>query len=61
MPELQSDLASSHNALGSLLYDVGKPLEAEQQQRQALAVGDQLVARCPAIPEYRDQLASSAQ
>ena len=51
----------SHNNLGNLLADLGKRPEAEQQYRKALAIQEKLAADFPAVPEYRQDLASKPQ
>jgi tetratricopeptide (TPR) repeat protein len=59
VPEYRLELARSHINLGNLLSDQGKPPEAEQQNRQALALSAKLAADFPDVPEYRRVLAYS--
>ena len=53
VPDYRQELAGSHNNLGSLLADLGKRAEAEEQYRQALAIQEKLAADFPAVPDYR--------
>jgi tetratricopeptide (TPR) repeat protein len=54
----RSSLALSHNNLGLLLGQTGKPTEAVAEYRAALAILQKLVADNPGIPEYRNCLAA---
>jgi Flp pilus assembly protein TadD len=58
-PEYRSELARSHNDLGILLKDLGKPAEAEAAYGQALALRQKLASDFPAVPRYRQDLAGS--
>ena len=59
IPEYRSDLATSHCNLGTLLKDLGKQTEAEEQHRKALAIREKLAADFPVVPDYRSSLADS--
>jgi serine/threonine protein kinase len=59
VPEYRWHQARSHNDLGYLLADTGRPKEAEAAYRDALARQKQLAADFPAVPEYRRHLAGS--
>src|SRR5207248_1533054 len=50
--------AGSHNNLGVLLLELGRPAAAEAECRAALAVQDKLTADFPAVPGYRRDLAN---
>jgi tetratricopeptide (TPR) repeat protein len=56
-PGYRSDLAGSHSSLASLLLDLGKQPEAEDQYRQAVAIQEKLAAEFPAQPGYHSELA----
>jgi tetratricopeptide (TPR) repeat protein len=56
-PELQMDLAGSHNDLGRHYLERGRLEEAEKAYKEALAIQKQLVANYPARPEFRRELA----
>ena len=58
-PTSASDLASSHNNLGSLLSSTGKPAEAEAEYRKALAIQQKLADDNPAVTDFRSSLANS--
>ena len=57
--EFRSSLATSHNNLGSLLAQTGKPAEAEAEYRTALAIQQKLADDNPAVTEFRSRLADS--
>jgi tetratricopeptide (TPR) repeat protein len=50
-------LARNHNNLGNLLSAIGRPKEAEEAYREALAIRKQLAAEFPNRPDYRHELA----
>ena len=45
--------------MGLLLFELGKPPEAETAFRQALVIEEKLAADFPTVPAYRAELASS--
>ena len=57
--EFRSDLAISHNNLGSLLSGTGKSSEAEAEYRKALAIRQKLADDNPAVTDFRSDLAQS--
>ena len=57
--EFRSGLAGSHNNLGFLLADTGKPAEAEAEYRKALAIYQKLADDNPAVTEFRSSLAGA--
>jgi serine/threonine protein kinase/Flp pilus assembly protein TadD len=52
-------LGEAHTFLGSILAQAGRRLEAEKNQRQAVALYEQLVFGSPDKPEYRYRVAAS--
>jgi serine/threonine-protein kinase len=59
-PCYQEDLANSHNWLGELLREAGRPAdEAEQHYRAALELQKELVGQHPTVPAYRTEEARS--
>jgi tetratricopeptide (TPR) repeat protein len=59
VPSYRQGLALSHNNLGILLRDTGRPREAEEAYRRALSLQQELAAGRPAVPDYRRELAGS--
>jgi eukaryotic-like serine/threonine-protein kinase len=57
--EFGSHLAYSHNSLGLLLSNMGKPTDAEAEYRKALALWQKLVGDNPAVTEFRSSMANS--
>src|SRR5262249_28859092 len=51
------DLASSHNAMGTLLHEKEQHHLAEPYYRAAIALQEQLAAAYPTVPHYRMELA----
>ena len=58
-PNSAADLADSHNNLGILLSETGRPAEAEAEYRTALAIQQKLADDNPAVTEFRSDLAGS--
>ena len=54
----RSDLAASHNALGNLLADTGRPVEAEAEYRKSLAIRQKLADDNPSNTALGNRLAS---
>jgi serine/threonine protein kinase/tetratricopeptide (TPR) repeat protein len=52
-------LAQSHNAIGVVLMDTGRPTEALQAHQKALALRQKLADANPAVAQYRSDLALS--
>ena len=52
-------MANSHNNLGELLHHMGKPAEAEDECRPALAIQQKLADLNPAVTDFRRSLANS--
>ena len=52
-------LATSHNDLGILLLETGRPGEAEAEYRAAIAIHEKLAADHPAVTEFHYSLALS--
>jgi tetratricopeptide (TPR) repeat protein len=59
VPEYRRELARSHGNLGNLLKTQGKRPEAEAHYRQAVALGERLVADFPRVPAYAVSLGGS--
>ncbi len=57
--EYQSYLAWSHNNIGALLADTGRPAEALQSHRQALEIFERLAHDNPTIDAFHHDLAVS--
>ena len=57
--DFRSGLADSHNDLGDLLSETGKPAEAEVEFRKAMAIQQKLADDNPAVTEFRSVLAYS--
>ena len=57
--EFRQWLAASHNNLGKLLSNTGKPAEAEAECRKALEIQQKLIGDHPAVTEFRSSLADS--
>ena len=47
------DLADTVHRIGNLLWQTGKPTEAEAEFRRALAIRQKLAADNPAVTEFR--------
>jgi hypothetical protein len=58
-PEFRQKLALTHNDLGILLADTGRPKEAEAALADALAIFKRLAADFPEVPDYRNDLAGT--
>ena len=56
MLEFRSRLALSHNNLGIVLKDTGKPAEAEVEYRAALAIFQKLADDNPTVSDFRSRL-----
>src|SRR5262249_1894090 len=52
-------LAEGYGQLGALLSTSGKPVEAENEFRRTIAIGQKLVAGNPAVSKFRYTLANS--
>jgi tetratricopeptide (TPR) repeat protein len=59
VPDFRSELARSHQDLGTLLRDQGRGAEAEAAYRAALALRQELADEHPAVPDYRINLGDS--
>jgi len=58
VPVYRQNLATSHNNLGNyLLKTLGKPSEAEEEYRKALAIQERLASDFPNVPAYGQDLA----
>ena len=55
--EYQSQLAGCHDNLASLLVDIDRLGEAEQQYHRAVVLLEKLVDATPSVPRYRSDLA----
>jgi serine/threonine-protein kinase len=55
---VRSALAQSHNSIGVVHYDMGKPEEALTAYRKALAIWQKLAEANPAVTEFQRGLAS---
>jgi tetratricopeptide (TPR) repeat protein len=55
--QFQSDLALSHNSIGDVLWQTGKPEEALASERQALAIWQKLADANPAVTDFQRGLA----
>jgi eukaryotic-like serine/threonine-protein kinase len=56
---LQAILAYQHQSIGALLFQTGKPSEAEAEDRKALAIQQKLADDNPAVTDFRSRLADS--
>ncbi len=56
-PTYQHALASSHTALGNLLFETERPEEAEEQFGQALTLREELAAKFPRVAGLHNSLA----
>jgi serine/threonine-protein kinase len=56
---IRSNLADSHNNLGAVLTNTGKPAEGETEYRQGLAIRQRLADGNPAVTEFRSRVATS--
>ena len=59
--EFQSDLATSHNNIGNLLSDTGKPAEALKAYESALAIRRKLADANPTVTQFQSDLATQLQ
>jgi tetratricopeptide (TPR) repeat protein len=57
VPQYRKDLAETHNNLGVLLVNTGRPKDAEGAFRDGLDLYKGLAAEFPDVPMYRDGLA----
>ena len=57
--EFRSRLADSHNSIGHLQSETGKPGEALESYRRALAIGQKLADDNPDVTEFRYSLADT--
>jgi len=56
-PQLRQDLATAHDAVGVLLFDMGQYAEAEAEFRQGIGTQEKLASEFPAVTPYRKNLA----
>jgi tetratricopeptide (TPR) repeat protein len=59
LPEFRLELARSHNNLGNLLRNTGRPSEEETAFNDALDIYKQLAADFPQVSDYRSELAGA--
>ena len=55
--EARRNLTATMNRIGALLWQTGKPAEAEAEFRKALAIRQKLADDNPAVTEFRSALA----
>lgn len=58
--EIRQDLALTHDALGLLLGEMGRPKEAEASYRRILPMQETLVSASPTAPRFREALAKTS-